>query len=627
MLWRTDDSYQQAILLDTAWDIDISGPLATVVLTQTFENTGSDWREGIYVFPLSEKSTVHYLAITTADRKIVAQVKEKALAKKIYTRAKSQGKKAALLEQVSGNLFRQAVANIAPYEKVTVEIHLQIALDYQHPTFSLSLPTTFTPRFSPAELIDPNNTPDTLATHQPELKSGDTDGSYMSVDITLDAALAKNNIRSSHEINTIYDGDSYSVNTVQNSVLMDRDFILQWDLPVGSEPQSALYQEQIGTQRFGLLMVTPPAGPSTALAQDIIFIIDTSGSMGGASIQQAKQALAKAVEQLSPDDSFNILQFNDDFEALFANSVPANSSNVAQGLDFIQQLEAEGGTQMLPVLMQALATPKADENTLRQVVFITDGAIGYEQDLLNLIYHQLDDARLFTVAIGSAPNDFFMRKAAQVGRGSFTKISDVNQVADQVAGLFNKLNHAVMQKLHITWPQPVEAWPKETPDLYADEPIIVAVKFTEDTPLAGDIQLQGNYSDGSLWQGVVPRGNDQAQRTGIARQWARHKIDHLLDQVYLGVDEATVKTAVVPLAEQHQLLTPYTSFVAVEETIHRPASLALTQEKIAATAPNQDMAIPAPQTATYSTPLAALGCLLLLIAAAYRRVAVAKRWS
>ncbi len=624
LLWREGvGQYQPALVLDTHYEVNITGPVAKVVLKQRFQNPSNEWREGTYVYPLSETSSVHHLSITAGDKKIIAQIQEKSLAKKLYNQAKNSGKKAALLEQLRDNIFKQALANIAPGETIDVEIHLLMAVDYNHPTFSLSLPTTITSRFTPFTLSK-EQAESAIINEATEERVSATSQNKMSINITLDGQTAgADQVRSSsHSLSSSYDGQQYQITTQKSRVLMDRDFHLAWSLPAGSDPHSAFYSEQVGKDHYGLLMVTPPEAPTMDVAQDIIFVIDTSGSMGGGSMDQAKTALSQALAQLTAQDYFNIIEFNDDFRAVFPQSVPATSTNLTTAQGFTEQLEADGGTQMLPALMEALATPHSNASRLRQIVFITDGAVGNEIDLLHLIHNQLGDARLFTVGIGSAPNGFFMRKAAEMGRGSFVFIDQPEQVSTRMKQLFNQLSHAVLSDVNIEWPQPVEAWPKRIPDLYLQQPLVVAVKFDAGSAPQNSAFLQGSFGDGSLWQSALDLSTTElpshTSATGIAKLWAKKKINALLDQAYLGVDNDQVKSAVLPIALQHQLLTPFTSFVAVEESPSRTGGDALVAEKLALTSPAK-IQLPAPQTATASLPLTMAGLLLLTIAMVLKR--------
>jgi len=211
-------------------------------------------------------------------------------------------------------------------------------------------------------------------------------------------------------------------------------------------------------------------------------------------------------------------------------------------------------------------------------VFITDGAIGNEAQLFEEIENSLGDARLFTVGIGSAPNSWFMRKAAQFGRGSHTHIGDVSEVTQKMRELFDQISTPLATDLQVNWPGAVEAYPQRVPDLYRGAPVLVAFKFKGER-VVGDIEVVGRLA-GKRWSrrvkmsdtGGAHNGQPINSGSGVASIWARQKIEFLLDQKLMGADEQDTREQVLDVALRHSLMSPYTSFVAVEEKISRPAT-------------------------------------------------------
>jgi Ca-activated chloride channel family protein len=300
----------------------------------------------------------------------------------------------------------------------------------------------------------------------------------------------------------------------------------------------------------------PPAqerrGP--AIPREAIFVIDTSGSMHGASIAQAKEALEMAIRCLSPADNFNVIEFNSYARALFGEARPADAGNIDNAVRWVRELRAQGGTEMAKALDLAL-DGKAHEDRIRQIVFLTDGAVGNEDPLLRMIRDRLGDSRLFTVGIGSAPNSHFMTKAAQFGAGSFTYIGRIEEVKEKMNALFAKLESPVLKGLTIDWgtSQGVEAWPKAVPDLYLGEPVVVL--FSADS-VADEIKVEG----------LVARNTLLAEASGLGTLWAREKIANLMDALRGGAPETEVRTGVLQLALDHHLVSKYTSLVAVDKT-------------------------------------------------------------
>ena len=215
--------------------------------------------------------------------------------------------------------------------------------------------------------------------------------------------------------------------------------------------------------------------------------------MGGASIIQARRALKLGLERLGPEDSFNVTRFSSDYSKLFGSPRPATEENIRAALRYVNGLKANGGTMMRPALNDNLIT-KGDRERLRQVVFITDGAIGNETALFALIQDKLGDARMFPVGIGSAPNRFFMSRAAKFGRGTMVMIGKIDEVETQMSDLFAALENPVLTNLQLSLKDTGEAYPTRLPDLYDGEPVISIVKLASNE-LPQSLVISGQYAD------------------------------------------------------------------------------------------------------------------------------------
>ena len=630
----------------------ISGMVATVQVEQTFSNNTEAYMEGVYAFPLPDSAAVHSLEMLIGERRIVGQIRERAQAKQVYQAARKAGKKASLVEQQRPNLFTNRVANIAPGEEVTVRMEYVQAVAFSADAFSLRFPMTITPRYMPGAPIgqvgtleeggvlvaDPyhgwavptDQVPDAGAI-SPRLdpRVGNDHQPINPIQITalLDMGMPLATVESPyHDIALSRRAGVYSISLVNGVSEMDRDFVLNWKPVSGATPQAALFTEKVGEDYFGLLMVVPPAAErrTSTMPREVVFVVDTSGSMGGVSMEQARASLRLALQQLRPQDRFNIIEFNSHHRALYRTAMPADRHHLQQAQEFVRLLDASGGTEMLPALHAALKpTGPADvlreQVALRQVIFITDGAVGNETALFETLSSQLGSSRLFTVGIGSAPNSWFMRKAAEFGRGSHTHIGDLREVGQKMAALFEQLAHPAAVNLQVKWPVAAEAWPQRIPDLYQGEPLSLAANFGA-TPPSGELLVSGEIN-GEHWQKQVqfaaaPDTAAAAARSGIGSIWARRKIAGLLDQKISGRDEASVRAQVLPLALSHQLLSPYTSFVAVEELVSRPAADGLDSKPVANTRPRgqSDQSFAYPRTATTGPAKAWFGLLALFMA-------------
>ena len=359
------------------------------------------------------------------------------------------------------------------------------------------------------------------------------------------------------------------------STFADRDFELAWTPQASHAVQTQLFLEEHDGETYGLVFFLPPqlieTGPGN-LSREVIFVIDTSGSMAGASLVQAKAALTLAVSRLTPKDRFNIIQFNSITTHLFPQARAVDPRSIQRALSYVNGLEAEGGTEMLPAVVQAL-THQEDQAQLRQVIFMTDGLVGNEEELFATLHRLLGQTSFFPVGIGSAPNGHFMRKAAQYGRGTFTYIGTAGEVQDKMHRLFVKLEQPAFLDLALQVPDDVQ-WdllPTPLPDVYAGEPLMAA--FRTATP-PGHFTISGTH--GTVpWHRVMPLSSGLS-RQGIAVHWARQKISQLMDQHIPSIQpgqpdrQAELRQAVIDVALRHHLVSKYTSLVAVETVPARP---------------------------------------------------------
>jgi len=631
--------YQQALRLQSQVHFQISGLLARTRVQQQFSNSSDAYMEGIYVFPLPDGAAVDRLRIHVGERVIEGVIRERQQAKTIYQQAKAAGKRTALVEQERPNLFTTSVANIGPHETISVEISYQQTLEYRDGGFSLRFPMTLTPRYMPGQpltgdtaaesrVVDGNGwaansdqVPDAARISPPMLDQPGSPHNRIRISASLDAGFPLARVTSLyHDVRVERSANVYDISLQQAEVPMDRDFELHWQPAVGAEPDAAWLGGAWQGEDYGLIMLMPPRPDATQLAQqkvlarEVIFIIDTSGSMAGASLQQAKQALRMALQTLNANDRFNLVEFNSVTRKLFSRAVYADTQSIHAALQYVDNLQADGGTEMAPALRAALQGDEL-EGYVRQLVFITDGSVGNETALFKLIADQLGNSRLFTVGIGSAPNSYFMRKAAQFGRGSYTFISSQEEIASRMQALFARLQAPVLTNLSLHWSgdQQPEVWPRRLPDLYQGEPLVISAKLAtgnRQLTLSGELQ-------GKSWKKTLILGSDQS-REGIAALWARRKIASLMDQQVRAGDAAEIQQQVTRVALKHQLVSRYTSLVAVDPQASRSATDSLHKSVLPSLLPagsQQDIqGLGFPRGATPSRLHLLLGLLALCMA-------------
>ncbi|WFU72395.1 marine proteobacterial sortase target protein [Bradyrhizobium sp. CB2312] len=588
LLLKEDGAYTEAIRLGTDVDITVSGPTLRARVTQIFRNPTKDWVEATYVYPLATGGGVDTLKMVVGDRVIVGDIKERQQARVIYEQARRAGQKAALTEQERPNIFTNSVANIGPGETVLVQIEYQEPVHQSGNEYSLRLPLVVAPRYNPAPIVqsvdfrqdgsgwgatssDP--VPDRDRISPPVLNpANNAPVNPTSITVRLKAGFALGEVRSHHHNVKLESPDTTTrvVTLADGAVPADRDFELTWKPAAEKAPSVGLFRERVGDADYLLAFVTPPSAEQATqkpLPREVVFVIDNSGSMGGTSIVQAKASLLYALGRLQPNDRFNIIRFDDTMDVLFPASVPADTAHLSEANAFVSALQARGGTEMVPAMRAALTDKLGDTNMVRQVVFLTDGAIGNEQQLFETITAMRGRSRVFMVGIGSAPNTYLMTRAAEVGRGAFTHIGSVEQVEERMRGLFAKLENPAVTGLSAKFSQAkADVTPAIIPDVYRDEPLVLAARLDK---LAGSIEIKGRVGD-RPWSVTLPLQN-AAEGKGLSKLWAKRKIgDAEVARTLREMTPEDSDKAILALALDHQIVTRLTSLVAVDKTPSRP---------------------------------------------------------
>lgn len=620
--------------VDTNVEMEIVGLLARVKVSQTFANPTQYWQEGVYVFPLPETAAVDRLWMKIGERIIEGEIHPKKQAKKIYQQAKASGKRASLVEQQRPNMFTSSVANIAPDEQITIIIEYQQTVIQDQNEFSVRFPMVVAPRYIPGKTIE----------NSEEISSFSGNGWAMNTDQVPDASLITppmNQHRDGNQQNKVdlsihltagfplasitspyHQIEEVSLNEESRKISLiekvpaNRDFVLQWQATQSVNPNAALFKDHKNGQDYALLMLTPPKQTlKKTISRELIFVVDTSGSMDGTSIKQAKKALQYGLGKLKPQDTFNIIRFSDDVESVFEKARVASAENLDIAHDYVDWLRAGGGTEMLPALSMALAGGE-ESQSLRQVMFLTDGSIGNEDELFNEIKQNLGNSRLFTVGIGSAPNSHFMNRAAKYGRGTHSYIGSQAEVREKMQALFNKLAHPVLTdiKIDIAGNSGVEIWPQTIPDLYMGEPLLLVMKAKT---LPEEITVKGDFAQQAWQQTLTFKGGAQSQAVSVL--WARQKIEGLMDKYRTQGRPDKVKQEITDLAMEHHLVSKFTSLVAVDKTPVRPKTEGLKSKNIATNRPAGWTMKALPQTATPAMLQILLGLLSLLSALLLRR--------
>ncbi len=635
--------YSAAPGLATEVRIEVTALVARATVRQRFANPGRDWAEGVYVFPLPETAAVDGLKLRIGERVIEGQVKERAEAKRVYAEAKASGRRASLVEQERPNVFTTSVANIGPGEEVVVEISYQQRVAFRDGRFGLRFPTVVGPRYIPGQTVvqetvveamrmaggwaqATEQVPDAPRITPPVRAPGEAPAHRLEIEVRLRAGLPLTEVTSAHHaVRHAREGEVHVVKLAEGPVPADRDFELNWRPEPSALPRASLFRERVDGAEYALLTVMPPtrlAEEQPRAPRDLVLVIDVSGSMHGESIVQARAALDLALTRLDSGDRFNVVAFNNSAWSLFPGLRPANPANVAGARRWIARLDASGGTEMAGALRMALADPgTADTARLRQVVFVTDGAVGNESALFGLIETRLGSARLFTVGIGSAPNSHFMRRAASAGRGSFVHVGSTAQVAERIGELLAMLERPALTGVTLDWPEGVAAatLPDPLPDLYHGEPVQVVIRADA---LPREVELTGRVGTRAWRAGLTL---DAAEAPGIGRLWGRARIEQLMDRHRRATQpdaRQALRDEVVEVALRHRLVSRFTSLVAVDVTPARTREALLKRHHLATELPHgwsYEKVFGVPRTATPAPLQFATGMLLLGLAWWLRR--------
>ena len=577
---KIDDTGSYEILpnLNTLVNINIDGMVSTTTVDQVFTNTSADPIEAIYVFPLPTNAAVNDMKMIINDRFIQGKIQEKQEARETYEKAKKEGKRASLTEQNRPNIFTNTVANIMPGDTLIVRLQFVDKLHYEKGKFRLNFPLVVAPRYIPGREVtgytgngwsfDTEKVPDASKITPPVLPPGMRSGNTVSINITLKPGLNIRNIHSnSHEIlitNAI--ADTYQIKLKNKDEIPNRDFILEYTAAKDNEPTAALFTTELDGEDYFMLMAVPPIQKNTQniIPRNITFVIDVSGSMDGQAMEQAKSGFEFALDKLHPEDSFNIIPFSNHFNLFSSTPLSANVVNIEIGKNYVRNLNADGGTEALGALIAAMGMQQPDY--LNLIIFLTDGGVGNESRIISTINRHLGKSRLFSVGIGSAPNRHLLEQVSRHGKGSFTYISSPSEVNEKMGNLIAKIDNPVITDLKLNILAQSELFPDPLPDLFINEPVVVFGKLRENYGQTGILTGRVNDKLISLDIPIFQLGGIES--SGIPYLWARKKIDNLTTRHRLGDKEA--KPEIIDLAIQYNLMSKFTSFVAVEHKIVNP---------------------------------------------------------
>lgn len=572
-------------LKHTAVQGSIDGYIATVDVTQQFHNPWESKIEAVYVFPLPEDAAVSEFVMTVGERRIRGVIREREKAEAIYRHARSQGLVASLLTQQRPNVFTQKVANLEPGRQIDISIRYVHPLRYDGGEYEFVFPMVVGPRYNPPHTVNGIG----AAAHGAVGSSGQqTEVTYLTPDqrsghdisVALEICTGvriETVTCASHAVECQEVSDSRTrVVLSGGSVIPNRDFVLRYRV-AGSEIRTALMTQQDDHGQYFSLMVYPPADMTRVerSPMELVFVLDCSGSMQGRPLEQARAAVAGALRQLTPRDTFQIINFSSSSSQLGSAPVIADEQNLRKGLQYLNSLHGSGGTEMQLGLNAALDFPH-DEGRFRLVTFLTDGFIGNEQEILETLARKLGASRIFSFGVGEAPNRFLLDRMAILGRGAVSYLSLNDEAADHIDHFFRQISHPALTDVVIDFGemQVTDVYPTRLPDLFVGRPIVVMGRYTGKP---SEVRLNGLVGTRPVSVTVLPgatqdtgatedaRAASVTRHRGIAAVWARHRIADLMMSATRAPElRAQVRRQVTDTALNYGLMSDFTAFVAVD---------------------------------------------------------------
>ena len=572
------------VLEETRVEAEIAGVLARVRVSQVFRNPYSSRLEASYVFPMPENCAVDTYSFQIGERIVMGEVKEKEEARKVYQQARDDGRKAALLEQERANIFTQSIANIPPNSVVVVNIEYVQPLEIDENRYVFRFPMTVAPRYIPGTPTsrpnvgrgwapDTDQVPDASRITPDRLPAGQRNGNDVFVTVKIDGAMPiQKIIPVTHELDIQNTSETEAVVTLKNrSTIADKDLVIEYQLAGENSTLASLsHRESEETDGYVMLALQPKwsVEASEITPRQVHIVLDTSGSMRGIAISQMRQFAEHVLDHLNPQDEFQLIAFNNQSKAFQPAPVPATSVNIEAGKDFIRGLKAGGGTQLLPALQLALGNGCDESTPPRYLMLMSDALVGNDHSILRHIQDaKFQDARVFPVAFGAAPNDYLINRAAELGRGFSLQVTNQDN-APALATRFNELTSLpYMTDLQIDWGglSVRDQVPARLPDLYAGKPLIVLGRY--DQSGTETITLKGNVLGQPVQMELeLDLPSQEPSHDAIPSVWARQRIRQIWNH-NVGNETPQSRSEITELGLRHQLVTQYTSFVAVEKEL------------------------------------------------------------
>lgn len=547
---------------------DISGFFARITVLQEFENTYGDPIEAVYTFPLSQNSAVDRMTMTIGERVIRGRIMKREEAKKVYEAARAAGQAAALLDQQRPNIFTQSVANIMPGEKIVVEISYVETLKYEEGSYEFVFPMVVGPRYIPASV------PASDARRISPPMSNERAGHDISIDVNLNAGVPIEDVRSvSHEIESVpFSAEARKITLKNLKTIPNKDFILRYDI-TGKRMEDGILMHRGAKGGFFTMMIQPPDSfaPKDVNPKEIVFVLDTSGSMSGFPIEKAKESMQLALDGLNPRDTFNLITFAGDTSILFEKPVPATEANLARAREFLSSRRGGGGTEMMKAVVAALE-PSDSQRHVRIACFMTDGYVGNEAEIIGAV-QKYSNARVFAFGIGNSVNRYLLDKMAQEGRGEVEYVSLKDDGSKAARRFHERVRNPLLTDIAVDWNGMgvSDVYPGRQPDLFSAKPVALTGRFGKSGSVS--LTLRGKMAGRDYTRDIpVTFPEAETANDALASIWARARVDELMSKCYgttaaNAAAQKAIEDEITQLGLEFSLMTQFTSFVAVEEKV------------------------------------------------------------
>lgn len=571
----------------------IAAHVATVDVSQRFHNPFNTKIEAVYVFPLPHNAAISEFVMTVGQRRIRGIIRERDDAKQVYEAARRLGYVVSLVEQDRPNVFSQRVANIEPGKQIDVSVRYFHTLDCRGGWYEWIFPMVVGPRFNPPVKGDE---PSTASRDDLYRRPKERSGRDVGVSVKLDASVTIDAVESrTHAVTIARKSPTQCAVTVDElDSLPNKDFVLRWKVAGDSVRSGLIAQPGEDGDGYFAMTIVPPAGLSRLprLPMEMVFALDVSRSMDGRPIEQAKAAVRWALARLRPDDTFQLVRFAARAELMADRPLPATPSNVRRAMQYLEKTSAGGGTMLLDGLRKVFSPP-ADVSRPRYAIFLTDGYIGNEAQVLGALQQTLGDSRVFSVGVGPSPNRYLLEQMAKLGRGAVACLGLADRPHETMAEYLGAISHPALTNLAIDWggTDAFEVYPRRLPDVLVGRPVTVVGRFRGKWPER--VWVTGNLG-GESREIVVATNRAAPEEAALPAVWARMKIADLGDRLAAVPNDGEAAMSVRRVALEHGLMSAYTAFVAVDSMTRTAGDVATTL-----TAP-----VPTPEGVGYETTVA-----------------------